>query len=59
MAENLLDMASNAMGGEGFLDGIKEIVGNAETGTINRSIEMLQSHRTGRDGPSWMVKYIG
>ena len=43
--EGLLEMVNNASGGEGLFDGLKEIVSNAETGTINRSIEMLQSHR--------------
>ena len=44
--EGLLDMVNNVTGGEGLFDGMKEIVANAETGTINRSIEMLQSHRS-------------
>ena len=39
-------MLSQATGGESFVDGLKELVSNADTGTINRSIGMLQSHRT-------------
>ena len=40
-------MLSQATGGESFVDGLKELVSNADTGTINRSIGMLQSHRRG------------
>jgi len=47
LVEALLDMLSQATGGANFVDEIKEAVSNAETGTINRSIGMIQSHRTG------------
>jgi len=47
LVESLLDTVSQATGGENFVDEIKEAVSNAETGTINRSIGMIQSHRSG------------
>ena len=42
--EFLLDMLEKATG-ESYIEEIKEAVTNADTATINRSIEMLQSHR--------------
>jgi len=47
LVEALLDTLSQATGGANFVDEIKEVVSNAETGTINRSIGMIQSHRSG------------
>lgn len=43
--EGLLELLSQATGGATGVDELKEIVANAEAATINRSIEMLQSHR--------------
>ena len=42
--ETLLDLLEKATG-ESYLEQIKEAVTNADTATINASIEMLQSHR--------------
>ena len=40
----MLDLLEKATG-ESYLEQIKEAVANADTATINGSIEMLQSHR--------------
>ena len=45
LVEGLLELLSQATGGATGVDELKEIVANAEAATINRSIEMLQSHR--------------
>ena len=47
-AETMLDLLEKATG-ESYLEQIKEAVANADTATINGSIEMLQSHRSGAD----------
>eukprot|EP00435_Cladocopium_sp_Y103_P033486 s2534_g8.t1 len=47
MVESLLDMLSQATGGANFVDEIKEVIASADTGTLNRSIGMIQSHRSG------------
>ena len=45
--EGLLDLLSKAAGGDSFVAALKDLVSNADRGIINRSIGMLQSHRTG------------
>eukprot|EP00434_Breviolum_minutum_P036960 symbB.v1.2.032758.t2/scaffold3973.1/size47119/1 len=47
LVEASLDTVNQATGGGNFVEEIKEVVSNAETGTINRSIGMIQSHRSG------------
>lgn len=49
IVEGLLDTVSQAIGGDNILDGVKEIISNAESGTIHRAIASLQSHRSGAD----------
>ncbi|CAL1151385.1 unnamed protein product [Cladocopium goreaui] len=49
IVEGLLDTISQALGGENVLDSIKEVISNAESGTIHRAIASLQSHRSGAD----------
>ena len=48
-ASGMLDLLSQALGGDSMADGMKELLDNAEAASIDKSISMLQAHRTGAD----------
>ena len=48
-ASGMLDLLSQAVGGDSMADGMKELLDNAEAASIDKSICMLQAHRSGAD----------
>ena len=46
MISGLMDLLSQATGGDSVVDGAKELIENAEAASIDRSISMLQAHRS-------------
>ena len=46
MISGLMDLLSQATGGDSVVEGVKELIENAEAASIDRSISMLQAHRS-------------
>ena len=49
MISTAMDLVGQAIGGDSILEGLQELVDNADVASIDKCIAMLQAHRSGAD----------